>query len=289
VLLTAGAAEAFVLLARALQPRRAVCIHPSFTEPEAALAAAGIPVERVVLAPPFRLDPAGVPGDADLVVLGNPTNPTSVLHPAQTVAALARPGRTLIVDEAFADFTPGEPESLAGYRLPGLVVVRSLTKMWGLAGLRVGYLLAPAQLVDACAAVQPAWSVSSPALLAAEYCSAPEAVAEAAAAAASMVDARRSFAAALVALPGVRLSPDAAGPFLLLQVPQGEAVRLRLRDLGVAVRRCDTFPGLSSDWLRIAVRNPAANAMVVRALGRALGDVGSTRSSVPVPNRQEIR
>src|SRR4051812_5999460 len=86
VLLTAGAAEAFVLLARPLRPRHAVVVHPSFTEPEAALRAAGHLVERLLLEPPaYRL--RDVPEDADLVVLGNPTNPTSVLHPAADVAA----------------------------------------------------------------------------------------------------------------------------------------------------------------------------------------------------------
>jgi histidinol-phosphate aminotransferase len=273
VLLTAGAAEAFVLLARALRARRAVCVHPSFTEPEAALAAAGVPVARLVLEPPFRLAASLVPPDADLVVLGNPTNPTSVLHPAATVAALARPGRTLVVDEAFADFVEGEPESLAARRdLPGLVVVRSLTKMWGLAGLRVGYLLAPAAVVDACAAAQPAWPVSSPALRAALACSSPEAVTEADTAAAGIAEARRAFGVALAGLPGVTVSPDAAGPFLLLHVPDGDRVRRRLRDLGVAVRRCDSFPGLSADWLRVAVRDPATNETVTRAFARALAE-----------------
>ncbi|PSK62064.1 putative aminotransferase [Micromonospora sp. MH33] len=150
VLLTAGAAEGFVLIARALrEARRPVVVHPQFTEPEAALRAAGHTVERVLLDPAedFRLDPARVPADADLVLVGNPTNPTSVLHPAGALAALARPGRVLVVDEAFADTTAapgveGEPESLAARRdLPGLLVVRSLTKTWGLAGLRIGYLL----------------------------------------------------------------------------------------------------------------------------------------------------
>ena len=108
MLLTAGAAEGFVLIAQALRGvRRPVVVHPQFTEPEAALRAAGHPVERVLLDPAddFRLDPSRVPADADLVMIGNPTNPTSVLHPAQTLAALARPGRVLVVDEAFADTT----------------------------------------------------------------------------------------------------------------------------------------------------------------------------------------
>src|SRR4051794_5669798 len=181
VLLTAGAAEAFVLLARALRPHKAVVVHPSFTEPEAALRAAGHPVTRHLLRAEdgYRLDPVAVPEDADLVVLGNPTNPTSVLHPAAEVAALARPGRVLVVDEAFADTTyragvAGEPESLAGRAdLPGLVVVRSLTKTWGLAGLRIGYLLAPADLVRRLRTAQPLWPVSTPALAAAIACASP--------------------------------------------------------------------------------------------------------------------
>ncbi|CAM5255720.1 Aminotransferase OS=Streptomyces alboniger OX=132473 GN=CP975_07835 PE=3 SV=1 [Streptomyces alboniger] len=60
--LTAGAAEAFVLLARALKVRRPVVVHPQFTEPEAALRDAGHPVDRVLLREEdgFRLDPAAV-------------------------------------------------------------------------------------------------------------------------------------------------------------------------------------------------------------------------------------
>src|SRR6201999_1714042 len=57
VLVPAGAAEAFTLIARAFRPRRAVVVHPQFTEPEAALRAAGHPVEQVILPPPFQLDP----------------------------------------------------------------------------------------------------------------------------------------------------------------------------------------------------------------------------------------
>ncbi len=289
VLLTAGAAEAFVLLARALRPRRAVCIHPSFTEPEAALAAAGIEVDRVVLEPPYRLDPHSVstliPVDADLVVLGNPTNPTSVLHPADVVRGLLRPGRVVLVDEAFADFTPGEPESLASARLPGLVVVRSLTKMWGLAGLRVGYLLGPAELVDACAAAQPAWSVSSPALVAAAACSTPVAVAEADAAAAELAVERQRLVRRIVGLPGMDVVGGSAAPFLLLRADGGERLRLRLRELGVAVRRCDTFPGLTADHLRVAARDPAHNAAVADALAAA---IPPTDRRVDVSYSQEI-
>jgi histidinol-phosphate aminotransferase len=146
VLLTAGEGEALVLLARALRPRRAVCVHPSVPGPEEALRAAGHPVERLVLAPPFALDPGDVPDDADLVVLGNPTDPTGVVH--EGLDRLCHDGRVVVVDEALADAVPGEPHSLAARPdLPGLVVLRSLTRTWALSGLPVGYLLAPPVLV----------------------------------------------------------------------------------------------------------------------------------------------
>ncbi|SFL53903.1 Rv2231c family pyridoxal phosphate-dependent protein CobC [Geodermatophilus ruber] len=269
VLLTAGAAETFVLLARALRPRRAVLVHPSFTEPEAALRAAGHPVERLLLeAPAYRLDPAAVPDDADLVVLGNPTNPTSVLHPAAAVAALARPGRVLVVDEAFADTVPGEPESLAARTdLPGLLVVRSLTKTWGLAGLRVGYALGPAPLVAALAAHQPHWPVATPALAALAACTTPAARAEAEAAARELAVHRAALLAVLP--PGVEVEGDPRSSFVLLRVPDGDPVRQELRRRGWAVRRGDTFPGLSPDHLRVAVRDPATS----RAFADTLSDV----------------
>ena len=271
VLLTAGAAEAFVLLTRALRPRRAVVVHPSFTEPELALRAAGHPVERLLLRAEdgYRLDPTAVPEDADLVVLGNPTNPTSVLHPAAAVASLARPGRVLLVDEAFADTVPGEAESLAGRAdLPGLLVVRSLTKTWGLAGLRVGYALGPAELVAALAAQQPHWPVSTPALAALEACSGPPARAEAQAAA-RQLEAHR--AALLDALPnGVEVVGEPRSSFVLLRVPDGARVRLALRQRGWAVRRGDTFPGLSGDHLRVAVRDPDTSRAFAADLARIL-------------------
>ncbi|WP_461001842.1 Rv2231c family pyridoxal phosphate-dependent protein CobC [Streptomonospora sediminis] len=267
VLLTAGAAEAFVLLARVLRPRRAVVVHPQFTEPEAALRAAGHPVERVVLeAPDFVLDPAAVPAGADLVMVGNPTNPTSVLHPAAVLERLARPGRVLVVDEAFADCVPGEAESLAHRAgVPGLVVVRSLTKTWGLAGLRAGYLLAGADTVAQLAEAQPLWSVSTPALAATAACCEPRALAEAEEWAHQLADQRAEFAVGLAAC-GLHVTPAAAASFLLVAAEDGARLRHRLRGEGIAVRRGDTFPGLGPDWLRVAVRDRPTAHRLTRTL-----------------------
>ncbi|MFF9812997.1 Rv2231c family pyridoxal phosphate-dependent protein CobC [Streptomyces sp. NPDC014006] len=271
VLLTAGAAEAFVLLARALKVRRPVVVHPQFTEPEAALRDAGHSVDRVLLreGDGFRLDPALVPEDADLVVVGNPTNPTSVLHPAASIASLARPGRTLVVDEAFMDAVPGEREALAGRTdVPGLVVLRSLTKTWGLAGLRIGYVLASPEVIAELERAQPLWPVSTPALAAARACVEPAALAEAARAADAIAADRAHLVAGLRRL-GVRVVTPAEGPFVLIRLPGAAAVRRRLRALGYAVRRGDTFPGLGEDWLRLAVRDRATTDGFLQALASA--------------------
>jgi histidinol-phosphate aminotransferase len=258
VLLTAGAAEAFVLIARAFRPRHAVVVHPQFTEPEAALRSAGHVVDRVVLRPEdgFVLDPGIVPADADLVVIGNPTNPTSVLHRADDLRELARPDRILVVDEAFMDAVPGEPESLAGASIPGLVVIRSLTKTWGLAGLRVGYVLAAPGLIEQLAAVQPHWPVSTPALAAAIACSNEQAVAEAAQAALDIERQRAYLLDGLLDPVDLRARTYGVprGPFVLVRVEGADVLRNALRERGYAVRRGDTFPGLGPDWLRIAVR-----------------------------------
>ncbi len=274
VLVTAGGAEAFALIARALRPRRAVCVHPSFTEPEAALRAAGREVERLVLTPPYVLDPDDVPADADLVIVGNPTNPTGVLHPR--LAELCRPGRVVVVDEAFADAVPGEPHSLAHRAdLPGLVVVRSLTKTWALAGLRVGYLLAPPELVEQLRCAQPLWAVSTLALVALDTCLAPGPVRAAEREAAALAAERERLQSALSAI-GVEVTPGSQAPFLLCRVPGRTDVREALRTNGIAVRRGDTFPGLTAEHWRTAVRDAEASDMLVATVREILAGAAVT-------------
>lgn len=270
VLVLSGAAEGFALLP-ALAPRYATVVHPSFTEPEAALRTAGVPVVRVFTDGEHRLRPERVPEDTDLVVLGNPTNPTSVLHPADTVRALDRPGRVLVVDEAFADAVPGEAESLAGdATTPGVIVLRSLTKTWALPGLRAGYALGRPELLARLAAPRPPWPVSTLVLEAVTACSEPAAVAEAAHAATETARHREWMADRLAALPGVHVHQPAAGPYLLLRVPDGERLRAALSRDGIAVRRADTFPGLTPDHLRVALRPPAVATELLDALRAAL-------------------
>lgn len=251
VLPLAGAAEGFALLGN-LRPARAAIMAPAFTEPEAALSAAGVPVHHVVLRPPFGLAGAAVPEDADLVVVGNPTNPTSVLHRREKLLALRRPGRILVIDEAFADATPGEPESLAGDALPDVLVLRSLTKTWALAGLRVGYALGSPEVLARLTAQRAHWPVGTLQLTAIAACCDPRAVADAAAGAARLGQLRAEMVAGLASVGADVV--DGQAPFVLFRTPEAVQLRKRLHDRGIAIRRCDTFVGLDEQYLRAAVR-----------------------------------
>jgi cobyrinic acid a,c-diamide synthase len=276
VLPTAGSAEAFTLIARAISAKRPLIIHPQFTEPEAALLAAGHhQPQRLILFPAagFRLDVNQVPSEPDLVMVGNPTNPTSVLHPGRLIDSLCRDGRIVVVDEAFMDCVPGETETLISDDMTGLLVLRSLTKTWGLAGLRAGYVVGDPKLIAALRTQQPPWSVSTPALAAMAACLTPEARNEAQYAAKKMADDRAYLVEQLKTVT-LDVAGQPMASFVLLDTSgvrgdhQPGWIRLALRDHGFAVRRGETFPGLGPDWMRIAVREPETTDRLVAALGR---------------------
>jgi len=292
VLPTSGGAEAFTLIANTVPGDRPVVVHPQFTEPEAAMIAAGRPVRRVCLSAEhgFRWDPTLVPEDADLVFIGNPTNPTSVLHPAAAIRSLVRPGRIVVVDEAFIDTQSGERESLAAEHLPGVLVLRSLTKTWGIAGLRAGYVLGEPALIERLREVQPPWSVSTPALTAMVACSSPAALAEAESMALALPARRKVLVDGLAEL-GLPVVGQSAASFVLVDtraaLPAGVAadhLRQRLREHGYVVRRGDTFPGLGESWIRIAVRDPATSRSFLSALAKILADGRQTggRDRLPI-------
>lgn len=267
LIVTAGAAEAFTLIAR-LQPwQYPVVVHPQFTEPDTALREAGRQPHHVFTDSTGQFSPEVVPEEADLVFIGNPTNPTGVLHRADLLTALLRPGRIVVVDEAFMDFVPTMTESLVAQPQSGLIVLRSLTKMWSVPGIRAGYLTTDEVTARKLREKQTPWSVSSPALavLTATATSAADEVRVSRAL--EIAQYRADFTEALIAinLPPCCLS---SAPFVL--VTPHRNIHQQLRDFGFATRRADTFPGLSAPDLRLTVRSPEISATLVSALAALL-------------------
>ena len=261
------AAEAFTLLARAFRPEQPVIIHPQFTEPEAALIAAGHRPERLILSPAtdFTLDTrTRCPQHADLIMIGNPTNPTSVLHPAAADHLIA-PTRTASSSSTRRSWTacPGRPRRMIGDDMTGLLVLRSLTKTWGLAGLRAGYVIGDRALIAAMQRQQPPWSVSTPALAAMVACLTPEARI-AAAEAAIEIAAHRAYLVDQLAQR--RAHGRRHGPQASVRPGRHQRRTRPSRTRLAPARACGTTaspyaaarpsPALTPDWIRIAVREP---------------------------------
>jgi adenosylcobinamide kinase/adenosylcobinamide-phosphate guanylyltransferase len=180
------------------------------------------------------------------------------------LAALARPGRVVVVDEAFADFLP-DAAGVYGAGIPGVVCVRSLTKLWGLAGVRVGYLLAAPSLTARLAAARQPWPVSSLAVRAAALLT--EAEEERLARADTVASARAELLEAMAPL-SVQVWASPAN-YLLLRGSPG--LRASLLDRGIAVRRAETFPGLDDSYVRVAVHpDRAVRETLLSALSDAL-------------------
>ncbi len=267
VLPTAGGAEAFALVARTLTASHPLVAHPQFTEPEAALRAAGHAVQRWLL--PVTADspppPLGdLPAWADALFVGNPTNPTGWLHRRDDLVT-AGEGRLLVVDEAFMDATD-EAESLIGPQMPNRLVLRSLAKTWGLAGLRVGYVVGEPALIARLERAQPAWPLSSPAIAAMVATSTAEAAAEARRRYATLPEHREHLTSALAAADFA--SVPSAAPFVLVDTsPCGAgSVRAPLAAAGFAVRRGESFPGLAPSWIRVRIPEPEVADRFVAAL-----------------------
>ena len=164
-----------------------------------------------------------------------------------------------------------EPETLTGQAHPGLLVTRSLTKHWSIPGVRAGYVLGPAPVIDALRRQQSPWAVSTTAAAAIRACSTDAALAEADRRAHTIVGWRRVLTDGLDDL-GVPYVPSSTS-FVLAQV--GTGVREALRRAGIAVRRADTFPGLDDTWTRIAVRPEEPTHELVQTLRAVLDNAAN--------------
>lgn len=271
--------------------RRALVCAPTFSEYESALSACGWEVVRHELrrAEGFALTPRILdeiaPG-VGLVFLCVPNNPTGLVPPrALLLSALERceqVGARLVVDECFNGFLD-DPAAVSLRGLvgahPALLVLDAFTKLYGMAGLRLGYALcADEDLLARMRAAGQAWPVSS--------------VAQAAGVAALADDAFVAQTRALVAQERPRLAHGLAAlgctvypgqaNYLFFESPVSDLYE-RLAARGVLVRDCANYPGLRAGDCRVAVRAPADNLALLRAVQAVLAEAGSRTQVGPNP------
>jgi len=213
------------------------------------------------------------PTDHALAVVCHPNNPTGEAYARDELerfAARCRERDTLLlVDEAFLGFT--DRSSLAGTE--GVVVARSLTKLFGLPGIRTGFAVATGRFGRALNSTRRPWNLSAPAVETGAYCMQQDGFIG------ETRDRVRTERARMREALGERydVHPSDA-PFLLVDVGEPEnaersveSVITDARDRGVAIRDATTFRGLDSH-VRVAVRGHAENDRLLAALGVG-GDV----------------
>ncbi|NLE23702.1 MAG: histidinol-phosphate aminotransferase family protein [Actinobacteria bacterium] len=266
-----GSTELIRLLAQlALEPGDvALALAPVFGECEVATALAGARLERVPLthAGPGAGFFCDAPALRDALArfrprlcwLCSPNNPTgAALKPALTAALVAdHPGTLFVLDEAYCDLLP-EPQWERGSLEAGnLVVLHSMTKYWGLAGLRLGHAVAAPEVAAALRAAAAPWSVNACAQRAGVAALADLEHHERSIA---LLVAERDRLAAGLRDQGWTVEPTTAGFFL---IHAGDAARLR-RDLlvrGRLVRDCTSF-GLPAH-VRVSPRHPEQNDLLL--------------------------
>lgn len=155
ILPVAGAQAAIQMIPRLTRPGRARVLTPTYNEHAAALRAAGWEVEEVC-------EPSALDG-ADLAVVVNPNNPDGRRWAADTLLSLAGRVTRLVVDESFADPDPGLSVAAAAGQ-DGLLVLRSFGKFYGLAGVRLGFVLGATEDVAALERMAGPWPVSGAAI-----------------------------------------------------------------------------------------------------------------------------
>lgn len=285
ILVGNGAAELIDLLIRVRKPTATAIARPSFSEYTEAVHKTGGTMIDIPLRESFDfvLDEADVQKAlerADTVFLGHPNNPTGRLIPPGILSILRKSHKTIILDEAFIDFTADEASNSLlreAAHDPELYVIRSMTKCYAIPGIRLGFMVAHPDRIAALQAQQVTWSVNS---LAQQI-------------GVAVLDDEQYVARTRTWLanesPRLRVQLQAIGlkvypsdvNFFLLRLPDGicvQDVQAAMGRRGVLVRDGSRFAGLDNQYCRVAIRTEQENESLVRALRDTLDELRNNSS-----------
>ena len=290
-----GAAELLYAICRLPGYTGAFVPAPGFSEYKEALEASRIPVRDIYYRP--REDDNGKPyfeipylaletfaaelkgQDGRIIVfLGNPNNPDGTLldkHHIRTVASMLKEANSLLViDESFIDFVGNHTLQDNEYSMRSLVndfdniiVVHSFTKFYAVPGLRIGAAFSNSQIIDKLNKFIPTWSVNTlaqayteSALNDVEYVKRTKQV---------LREEQHYMYNALDAIAGITVYPPSAN-FILFHIEQdgvtADSINEALKKHKMIVRNCDSYIGLNSQWVRIAIKDHDNNVRLVDAL-----------------------
>lgn len=284
-----GSTEFIYLMPAVYRPKNALIVEPAFSEYRRALEGSGCRVFSLILREKdgFAFDPGRFADTMkrgfDLVVLANPANPTGALLEKAEVIEAARicgkQGAALVVDEAFADFAEAGSIKRECVAMRNVVVLRSMTKFFSMAGLRLGFIVARASTVKRFSSLIPPWSVNT--LASAAGVAALE---DSGYIAKTLRWAGRERAALFKGLSSIgALKPyPGAANFLMAKITSPVAakeLKARLLCDRMLIRDLSAFRGLGDRHFRVAVRKGRENRLLTEALRRALQGAHGIRRS----------
>ncbi|MFC1769901.1 threonine-phosphate decarboxylase CobD [Nitrospirota bacterium] len=268
-----GSTELIYLLPRALKPKRVLIPAPTFSEYERASLIAGARVTSFKMNADDAFMPevkafCGAMRGMDMAFLCNPGNPSGSVLERQDIISIIKAAKgercVLVVDEAFMDFCP--EHSVLDLNSPWLIVLRSLTKFYGLAGLRAGFLKAPGVIMKKLREHKEPWSVNILAERAAvialsdtEFIKRTHAY----------INKERAVLAKGLGSFGFKVYPSDVN-YLLIEKPEASTLARALLEQGIAVRECSNFKGLGTRFLRIAVRSRKENMRLMNVISELM-------------------
>ena len=279
-----GAVELLYVLCHTTRPRRVLIPAPAFSEYERAARAVGAEISYFYLQPEqgFSIDIEKIAlalTAVDLVFLGNPNNPTGTLiknsQLAQLLDAAQQRNITVVVDESFLDFLPDDSSYtcrslLAKYQ--NLFILHSLTKFYALPGLRLGFALANPQLTSLLHKGKDPWNVNSLAQIAGVSALKDEHYRiQSHALLAPEID---CFYRQLSEIPRLKVYRPAVN-FVLINTANAGMQAAQLREAmlkwKILIRDCSNYPGLNPYYIRVAVKRPEQNQILLSALREIIG------------------
>ncbi len=275
VLVGNGSIELIYLIVSTFKPKTTLIPIPTFSEYERAARCIKSKINFLRLKEQlgFKLQATKI-NQADILFLCNPNNPTGNLILTDYRMIEKLPIELVVIDEAFMDFLPDEKKHTLIWKAQKnkrIIVLRTFTKFFALAGLRIGYLVAHQSIVNKLRQYKIPWSVNSLAQIAGEialkdsyYFKATHLIIE---------KERSLLSAQLKKIKGLKVYPSVTN-FLLFKIEKDKIsandLTERLLKEGILVRDCSNFRNLEDKFIRVAVRNRKENQRLIVALRKIL-------------------
>lgn len=274
ILIGNGGAEIISLVGRLLAGKRVLIVEPAFSEYEKACTVNDCNISYFQLDEGWEINLEALKKElpeVDAVFLCNPNNPTGIYYERNTITAMAEACKEhhclLIVDEAFYDFVAGYQSLVPLLKeFDSLMLLRSLTKMFAIPGLRLGYAIANKEMISKLASYQSHWSVNGVALAAGILCSEEESFIKKTI---EWIRMERERLFHFYKQNGFETSLSQVNFYLLrdheLADDQYPLFAFLLKK-GIVPRHTFNFPGLEGRWLRFAIKGSEENDTLMEAL-----------------------